>query len=275
MNYKFLAVVILAAILAVPAVSANEGKIILNPADHTAQVYENYTVNMHFTGSQGSIAVLNAVLKNFSREFNVTRDTTLYSNLSNAIKHNASATIVSHLLFELNGLATLKSNTSFYYNLSLGFAYNVTGTFNSNAWNLSWRSTSFYADTTTYAQGEHFSDYTTSTTYVNMTGMSVPLSKWARTYDASANMTTFSHTVSTSFNLSHHFPLLGLWMNLSYDPTYKIVTPGNAVASADTISYASTGTPPPNYGPFIGIGIIVVIALLVSGIAIRRRGRKK
>lgn len=271
MKYKFLVLVIVAALFAVPASYGSEGKIILSPNTQSAQIYENYTSSIEFNGSSTLVSLLNSSLSNVNESANIKSTSSLYANLSGAIKNNLSTASISNLIFTLNGLKEM-SGSSLYYNMSMSFAYNITGIYNTGTWNLSWRSASFHADVGSYLKSAALSAYGASELYVDMNNMSLPLTQWNRTYNATTNVTTFTH--STHFATTNPITVDGLTVSFTFDPTFQIVSPGQATAGTDTIS---TGVPPAASTPFNGalltaaIVFVVIVGAGTAALVIARR----
>lgn len=275
MKYRFLVFLIAAALLAVPAAYGNEGKIILNPAGHSAQVYENFSASMKFTGDQTIISVLNSTLQNGTQEISGTASHNTFVNLTDAIKGNASAAVVANLILTLEEMKTMSAGALFY-NVSLAFEYNVTGIFTSNTWNLSWRSASFHADLSSYFNSTYMMAVGALSMYVNMSGMSIPLTEWTKLYNSTTNVTTFSH--SSSGTAAENMTINGLTISLSYDPSFTIVAPGNATAGTDTISYGSAAPVSSHLDTellYAIIGVIVIISAGTAALAFSRKGRKR
>ncbi len=271
MKYKILVLVIVAAFLAVPAAYGNEGKIILNPGEHSAQIYENYTVSMKFNGSSTIIDPLYSGLSNVSHSVSIHSSSSIYTNLTGAIQGNASAASVSNLKLDLLGIKEM-SGTALFYNISMGFAFNITGIYDAGVWNLSWRSASFTADIASYLNTAILSAYGASHIYVDMSNMSLPLTEWNKTYDPATNVTTFTH--STHFATTTPIPFGSITMSFVFDPTYTIVAPGHATAGADTIYTAPipSGSSPIGEGMLVAIvAFVVIVAAGVSALVITKR----
>ncbi len=276
MKYRFIALLVVAAMLAVPAAYANEGKIILNPSNHNAQVYENFTVSMEFSGASDIITLLNESLTNVTQSVSVTSSNSLYANVTGAIQGNLSAATVSTLDFNLLGAKTLKG-TSLFYNVSMGFSFLISGIYNSGSWNLSWRSSSFIANIGSYINSSFLKSSGITEIYVNMENMSLPLTQWTKNYNSTTNVTTFTH--STHLATTSPVTVDGLTMNVSYDPSYTIVAPGQATASANSISTgpATTGNSSPVSMELIYV-IIAIVVVAGAGVTImmlaRNRGKQ-
>ena len=100
---------------------------------------------------------------------------------------------------------------------------------------------------------------------LNYSALNTPLSTWTRNYDSSTNTTTFSKTVTGSFNFSSSFDYNGQVYSFSEtsDPSGVISVQGYASASGDSLVIQ----PPPasSSGSILAVGATVAILAALGG----------
>ncbi|MCL5665890.1 MAG: hypothetical protein M1315_03535 [Candidatus Thermoplasmatota archaeon] len=276
---RIAALTFLAFVMLVSPISfASSGTIDLNRTTNIAAVNENYTLSVNITGP--GIALVSMGLFNVSGKETLNSSTSVYGNLSNSIASMDSAAAVSNLSLSYMGHMSVYGDT-ILYNMSMGFLYNLSGAYSSGAWNLTWRSASFHAFVRDYFKIGDAKEILTRAqlliilsvlsplglVYVNMSGMSVPLSSWTKSFSSSLDRTTFS--CSSSSFLYSRYSAYNNTITVYADPSYSIVTPGYAVPYGNDIVYEAKQTLPTSY-IYAAAGAVIIVAI-IAGMFIRRR----
>jgi hypothetical protein len=97
---------------------------------------------------------------------------------------------------------------------------------------------------------------------LNFSSLSTPLSDWTRSYDAVANTTTYTKTVSGQSTLSSNYTVRGETYSLKVtsDPSAAITTHGYAVASGNSlmITKAPLAANPLSWGAAVAAAMIIL-----------------
>ncbi|MCL4333638.1 MAG: hypothetical protein M1290_03330 [Candidatus Thermoplasmatota archaeon] len=110
---------------------------------------------------------------------------------------------------------------------------------------------------------------------------SVPLQQWTRVFHGSSNSTTFYYNASSNYSLNSTVSYNGsnYTLKLRTDPSAAITTNGNAVAT-NSNELSVTNAPPQStlfsqsYALLI-TGIVVIVALALSAVFLRKKSIKK
>lgn len=279
MKHLLLAFVTLAVVIS-PMAFGGSGSIVLNKSTGNASVNEGYNLSVNITGP--SVPLVSLALNNASGSVSLNSSTSIYANLSGAIASRYSRASVSDLFLSYYGHMLVIGDT-ILYNMSMTFIYNVTGAYSSGAWNLSWRSASFYAPVGGYFKIMDVRIITRLSpvqlsilsgillplgcVLVNMSGMSVPLHSWVAKYSPSTNTTSFTCT-SRSF-LYSRYNGSNASVTVYADPSYSIITEGYAVPYCNDIVYQAKSTIPSSE-IYAGAAAVIIIAV-IAGSFVRKK----
>ena len=288
-----IAVLIVVALL-LPASNAFSVSVTLNPKANEATInaYVNSSMKMTINGSK---VMVNMMEKNMGNAFNnMTKvhfnnskpNVSTVNNFNQTIGSSAHGASVKNMTLSfavsVKNLST-SSTAIFYVNFSLDMHMVIQGIFNNNSANMSWRnftmSKPVEVNGTNVNQAGHNQ---TNTSVMNFSKFSKPLTQWNRTYSSSANETTFVYNAGVVLSRNNTTPYSGpvgtgmnmnMTMNLTIDPSYAIVYPGNATAGTNSISLSSSSTTPSTtpINPYYYLVAIVLIAGIGVSVYFARR----
>ncbi len=287
-----IAVLIVLALL-VPASNAFSVSVNLNPKTNEATInaYVNSSMKMTINGSKLMVNMMEKdmgnVFTNMSKvHFNNTRaNASTVSNFNQTIGssvHGASVRNMT-LTYGIKFDNATKGNIAvFYVNFSLYLHMVIHGIFSNSSANMSWRnftmSKPVEVNGTNVNQAGHNQ---TNTSVMNFSKFSKPLSQWKRTYNSSTNETMFVYNagVVLSKNSTTSTPSqpgiggMNMTMNLTIDPSYAIISPGNATAGTNSISLSTSSTTPSttSISPYYYLIAVVLIAGIGASVYFARR----
>ena len=272
--------VIAVAILMVPAVNATSVTVMLNPKSDSATVnaYFNSTLTVNVSEPSVFLSSLMALISgilpgNSSYHGYISDHSMAFLAVNSSLQERDNKAVLQNLSYNL--VSNVSNSTTDKYKVmvihtSAELAMNISGIFNNNSANLSWRS---FQVTSGLKLGGNYSGIigvkNTSVNVFNLSAFQVSLTKWNRTYDAATNTTTFSYNAGTTGNYSCSFNGRSGNVSLRIDPSYTISTPGYAISSSNNVNLTS----PPKSSPvaYYVIATILVIGAAVSFYFARRR----
>lgn len=299
--------VALLLIMSVPAVSASTVNIALNSSSGVARVtgisttkivfaypanstisnaLKAYTYSMQVSGNvakgEASSDDFQDMLRNYTPSISVQNMST---SLSTIAVGNATALVVTritNLTAYVTGVFNV-TNGKVMANLEWK-AFTIRGSFevpmDGNNYDMNLLGSAVMAPlggegmVASFLGGSFGRDNIWSSSTINYSALSSPLSNWTRVYDASTNTTTFSKTVKAQSNYSSSISLKGQAYSLSMvsDPSSTVEVLGYASPSGNSLIIES-----PPLGT-VGIStILVLVAFIIVAVgaylAIRRRAR--
>ncbi|MEM0157456.1 MAG: hypothetical protein QXN26_05265 [Thermoplasmataceae archaeon] len=272
--------VVTVAMLTVPAVNATSVTVSLNPKSDSATVdaYFNstLTVNVSSTASLLSnlIKEMPGILpRNVSFGGSISNHSNGFLAVNSSLQEKDKSVILKTLSYNLASSVSNLSTDRYsvmVISTSAELAMNISGIFNNNRVNLSWRS--FNVTNGVDISGSYNGIVRVNNTSVNVFNLSafqVSLTRWSRTYDAATNVTTFSYNAGTTGNYSWTLNDRSVNISLRIDPSYTIATPGYAIASSNNVTL--TAPPRSSSVAYYVIATILVIGAAVSFYFARRR----
>lgn len=285
-------VMVVSLSVVVPVSHASTVRVILNPNSNEATVdaYINSSLSVSATNTSalGQFLLNDVISSQLSKNLTISKtmvNSTLlpFEIINDSIsRHDPNASLKSLALgyqrtvgnSTANGLVTIYANTSLQIDMV------VTGIFENNTANLSWRSfsteqgISLNGTQVNQVDLNNFSETGSSKVdMLNMTAFAKSLVTWNRSYDQATNVTTFTLDAGNTVNLQYSKPIYGNTFNMSFtiDPTYSISAPGYDSVSADSIQISS----PPGQDPFVyAIGAVMVGGAVLLMYASRRKSLK-
>ena len=272
--------VIAVAILLVPSVNATSVTVMLNPKNDSATVnaYFNSTLTVNVSDSSVFLSTLmthiSGIMAGNSSYHGYISDHSLsFLAVNTSLQERDNKAVLQNLSYNL--VNTVSNSTTGKYKVmvihtSAELAMNISGIFNNDSANLSWRS--FQVTSGLKLGGSYSGIVSVNNSIVNLFNLSafqVSLTKWNRTYDAATNTTTFSYNAGTTGNYSWTFVGGSVNVSLIIDPSYTISTPGYAITSSNNINL--TSPPKSSSVAYYVIATILVIAAVVSFYFARRR----
>lgn len=294
MNNKTALAVLLAAVVSlsvvVPASSASNIHVTLNPAGNEASVdaYVNSTfvLSLNSTSPLAIAAIQNALPASGNVSANYTArqgssqafdifNSSISANDSNAYLKSLGISYSSEMANH-----TTSSSIAVYVNSSIGIQMTVGNIFQNNTANLSWRG---------FNIGQGISLNGTSINKVNTGGVNLfssppghiinmsvfakSLLQWNRTYDSATNTTTFSMDAGNIIDFSSNGSYQGFNITLSFtlDPSYSISSPGYDTAGTNTISIGNQ----PSRNPVVYYAIAGVMFAGIVLLSYVRKGRSR
>jgi hypothetical protein len=106
---------------------------------------------------------------------------------------------------------------------------------------------------------------------LNFSAFNTPLSQWARSYNPSDNMTSFSKAIQSTSIYSASLSINGQNYSIKIvsDPAFTINVPGYAVASGNNITIMQS--PPTSVQYIAAIAVVIVIASIISIIYLKKK----
>ncbi len=286
-----IAVLIVLALL-VPASNAFSVSVTVNPQTNEATInaYVNSSMKMTFNGTKMIVNTmensLNGTFTNMaSKHFSNSRPaaTTLgdFNNTIGSSTHGASVKNMN-LSFAIDVTNSSTSTSGiFYVNFSLKMQMVIYGIFNNNSANMSWRNFTMSKPIDVQGINVNQAGYNqTNTSVMNFSKFSKPLTQWNRTYDHTTNETMFVYNAGVVLSLnnktSESYPEgygFNMTMNLTIDPSYAIIYPGNATAGTNSITLSSSSTTPSttSINPYYYLIAVVLIAGIGASVYFARR----
>ena len=287
-----IAVLIVLALL-VPASNAFSVSVTVNPQANEATInaYVNSSMKMTFNGTKSIVNMMensfNGTFSNMaSKHFNNSRPaaTTLgdFNNTIGSSTHGASVKNMT-LSFAIDVTNSSTSTSGiFYVNFSLKMQMVIQGIFNNNSANMSWRNFTMSKPIVVQGTNVNHAGYNqTNTSVMNFSKFSKPLTQWNRTYDHTTNETMFVYNAGVVLSLNNKtsksypggYGGFNMTMNLTIDPSYAIIYPGNATAGTNSISLSTSSTTPStsSISPYYYFIAVVLIAGIGASVYFARR----
>lgn len=274
-------VAILALTAAMPMASASNITAVVSPSTDSANVtaYINTTATIR-SNSQllVDITTLFANITDGSVTKVLKSNSTIYTDLQSSIQNKSSSAKLSYLSIEAVRTSDKVSSDELIVNHSVKIVMNVTNIFSSGTLNLAWRG--FYDNQSVVIEKVNYNQFQidgvngTTHSSLDFHAFSEPLTNWTRDYNEITNRTTFTmnagYTLNYSFNAS--YSSLDLNITVVSDPSFTIVTPGYAVAGANSLTYSNPpGAGWTNYIYYGVLGLIIIVGIVVAVSARRRR----
>lgn len=283
------AVLVISALLAVMAIAPMAGAstfhTVVNPKAGTANVtaYVNTTATIKTNSSL--VQILDLFAHNSTDNLSLSQSNQMFVNFQNAISNKSDAKIQS-LYIQASTNFDKMGNQTLGITHSMKIMMNLTNVFQNGSANMSWRyfndSSPITINHTSYSSFNLGDNSLTTYSALNFTAFHKPLNQWKRNYDAATNVTTFSMDAGTTLNYTSNTTvnssLLGgaYYFNVTVksDPSSTIVTPGNAQATGNSITYGNAPSTPTGlmkYLPYVVVVVVIGIGLGVNAAARRRR----
>ena len=288
---SIIAVLIVVALL-LPASNAFSVSVTVNPKANEATInaYVNSSMKMTFNGTK---FMVNSMENGLNRTFNnmasmhinnATPAATTLGDFNHTIGSSTQGASVKNMTLSFAVSATNRSTPTsgiFYVNFSLEMHMVIHGIFSNNSANMSWRNFTMSKPINVGGTNVNHAGYNqTNTSVMNFSKFSKPLTQWNRTYSSSANETTFVYNAGVVLSLNNKTSEsqpggygFNMTMNLTIDPSYAIVYPGNATAGTNSISLSSSSTTPSttSINPYYYLVAIVLIAGIGVSVYFARR----
>ncbi|MCL5783248.1 MAG: hypothetical protein M1476_05000 [Candidatus Thermoplasmatota archaeon] len=287
-----IAVLIVAALL-LPASNAFSVSVTVNPQTNEATInaYVNSSMKMTINGSK---TMVNSMENSFNSTFsnmasmhinNATPAATTFGDFNHTIGSSTQGASVKNMTLSFAVSATNSSTSTsgiFYVNFSLKMHMVIHGIFSNNSANMSWRNFTMSKPINVGGTNVNHAGYNqTNTSVMNFSKFSKPLTQWNRTYNHTANETMFVYNAGVVLSLNNKTSInypgghggFNMTMNLTIDPSYAIVYPGNATAGTNSISLSSSSTTPSttSINPYYYLVAIILIAGIGVSVYFARR----
>lgn len=301
--------VTLLLIMSVPVASASNVNIALNPSSGVAKVTAISTTRIIFTYPANSTIsnALKAYTYSMQVSGNVAKGEASSDNFQDTLRNYTPSISVENMSTSLSTNA-VGNATALMVTRTTNLTAYVTGVFNLTNGevmaNLEWKSFTIRGSLEVQMNGNNYDmnllgsavlaplggegmvasflggsfgrDNIWSSSTINYSALSSPLSNWTRVYDASTNTTTFSKTVKAQSNYSSAISFNGQTYSLSMvsDPSSTIEVLGYASPSGNSLIIESH---PPGTVGISALLVLVAFTIVALGayIAIRRRARPR
>jgi len=300
MNKKLLPMVLsIVMLISIPVISVNASTatVTVLPSLNMSKVVIDDSVNATFTYPYNSY--ISQELSGISYSFkisniNVQQDSDAFQYFENALQNqDPSITLVN---MSISVSKTINANnTALVINRNVIITAWVSGIFNrtSNAVNFGWKNFDVKNEIDVEDQGINFVNSNfflfgplnnkmmflgflnsmpiKQASTLNFSAFNTPLSQWARSYNPSDNMTSFSKAIQSTSIYSASLSINGqnYSMKIVSDPAFTINVPGYAVASGNNITIMQS--PPTSVQYIAAIVVVIIVASIISIIYLRKK----
>lgn len=240
-------------------------------ASSSAPIGQGIIDNISSSSTSGNLTIENYYMGSSSSAFQALNNSITQKN------SNVSLVNLSLGFKRLSNILVSGSTAKLFDNSSLEITMVISGIFQNNSANLSWRSFSTNQNVSlngTNVNKVNFGDGiftgTNSVNTVNLSAFSKSLVEWNRTYNPTSNTTIFSTNAGLIADIQDSGSYYGTSVNLSFsiDPSYTISAPGYDTATSDSVILGS----PPATNP---IGYYLVGAILMIGLVAMMYKRRR